>query len=164
MPRFKKYSPAKAHRKHHALYQQTKGSEVVEAQVAKPHQYSTVFYVQVYRLPDRSTCRTPLRACYHHIRIFADWSESENDGGITIRFQDVKRVKPKNHLLKVRMRNGIVYYIDFVHRIILKDFLDDCVAQQFLKDTPYTIKSVEVLNNFFLKPVYYPNGQSRFYS
>lgn len=138
------------------------------AQVAMAHQYGPPYYVQVYRLPDRSTCRTPLRACYHHIRIFADWSESavaadEDDGGITIRFQDVKRLKPKNHLLKVRMRTGAVYYVDFVHRTILKRFLDECVAQQFLKDSPYTIRSVEMLNKYFLKPVYYPNGQSRFY-
>ena len=129
------------------------------ASVATPHEYTSAYYVQVYRA-DRSTCRTPLRACYHHIRIYDDWTESGE--AFTLRFQDMKRVKPKNNLLKVRMLNGRVFYIDFVHRIILKKFLDECVAKQFLEDTQYTIKDLDVLNNFF-KPVYYPNGQSRFY-
>ena len=134
-------------------------AEVEEADVAMPHEYTTSYYVQVYHR-DKGSCRTPLKACYHHIRIYEDWSYSDN--GITLRFQDMKRVKPKNNLLKVRMRNGKVYYIDFVHRIIVKRFLDDCVARQFLKDSPYSIKTLDILNNI-LKPVYYPNGQSRFY-
>lgn len=136
------------------------GKVVEPASVATAHEYTASFYVQVYR-EDRSTCRTPLKACYHHIRIYDDWTESGE--GITLRFQDMKRLKPKNNLLKVRMISGRVYHVDFVHRTVLKKFLDECVQRQFLADTPVTIKELEVLNRFF-KPVYYPNNQSKFFN